>query len=103
VPDDRILLKWNALMRFAPFPTINPVLSNAGDLRRHSRHVVGFYKEKRSPMTRREVASEFPHSNEGCKPPQCGTPRTPPARGLAVAEFKYGSQTDIQRHCVTGV
>jgi hypothetical protein len=34
VPDDRMLWKWIALMRFARFPTINSFLSNAGELRR---------------------------------------------------------------------
>jgi hypothetical protein len=33
LPDESMLWKWNALMRFARFPTINPVLSNAGILR----------------------------------------------------------------------
>jgi hypothetical protein len=103
VPDDRNLCKWTALMRFAKFPTINSVMSNAGELRQQSCHVVGFSMEKRRPMSRRDGASEFPHSNEGCKPTQWGTPRTPTARGLAVEEFKYGFPTDIQRHCVTRV
>jgi hypothetical protein len=103
VPDDRMLWKWTALMRFARFPTINPVLSNAGELRRQSRHVVMFSMEKRPPMTRRDRASEFPLSYEWCKLTQCGTTRTPPDRGPAVAEFKYGSPTDIKRHCVTVV
>jgi hypothetical protein len=31
--DDRMLWKGNDLMRFAPFPTMNSVLSNAADLR----------------------------------------------------------------------
>jgi hypothetical protein len=35
VPDYRMLWNWTALMRFAPFPTINSVLSNAGELRVH--------------------------------------------------------------------
>jgi hypothetical protein len=98
-----MLWKWTALMRFAPFPTISSLMSNAGELRHQSCHVVGVPMEKRTPMTRRDGASEFPHSNEGCKPSQCGTPRTKPARGPAVAEYKYGSPTDVQRHCVTGV
>jgi hypothetical protein len=33
VPDGRMLWKGNAQMRFASFPTINSVLSNAADLR----------------------------------------------------------------------
>jgi hypothetical protein len=49
-----MLWMWNALMRFAQFPTINSVLSNPGDLRRNPRHVVGFSMENRPPMTRRE-------------------------------------------------
>jgi hypothetical protein len=54
VPDDRSLWKGTALMRFAPFPTINSVLSNAAELRRQSRHVVGVRVENRPPMTRRD-------------------------------------------------
>jgi hypothetical protein len=33
VTDDRVLCKGKALMRFAPFPNINSVLSNAADFR----------------------------------------------------------------------
>jgi hypothetical protein len=64
---DRMLWKWNALTWFAPFPTDNSVRSNAGELRRQSRHVVVFPMEKRPTMKRRDGASEFPHSNEGCQ------------------------------------
>jgi hypothetical protein len=32
VTDDRILWKWNTLMRFAHFSTIHSVLSNAAEL-----------------------------------------------------------------------
>jgi hypothetical protein len=103
VPDDRMLWKWTAMLRFAPFPTNNSVLSNVGELRRQSRHVVMFSVKKRPPMTRRDGASEFPHSNERCKSTQCGMPRTPTARGPSVAEFKYGPPNDIKRHFVTCV
>jgi hypothetical protein len=103
VPVARMLWKWTAVMRYAPFPTINLVQSNAGKLRRQSHKVVGISMEKPPPMTGRHGASEFPHSNEGCKLTNCGLPRTPPARWPAVAYFKYGSRTDIQRNWVNGV
>jgi hypothetical protein len=90
-----MLWKGTALMRFAHFPTTNSVLSNAAELRRQSRHVLGVPMEKRSPMTECDVASEHPNLIEGCEPPQGGTPRTPPARGAAVAE----SKTDIHLNC----
>jgi hypothetical protein len=64
VPDNRMLWKGNALMRFAPFPIINSILSNAAELRLQSRHVVGFPMENRPPMTRRDGASELPYMNE---------------------------------------
>jgi hypothetical protein len=41
--------------------------------------------ENRSPMTRREVASELPNSNEEREHLQGGTPRTLPARVPGVA------------------
>jgi hypothetical protein len=93
VPDDRMLWKWNALMRFAPFPTINSVLSNAGEFRRQLRHVVVVPMENRPTMTRRDGASELPLSNEVCDQSQGGTPRTTQARMPAVALFKYGFPT----------
>jgi hypothetical protein len=83
-----MLWKGTALMQCAPFPTINSVLSNAAELRRQSRHVVGVPMEKRSPMTERDVEPEHPNLNEGCETTQGGTPRTPPARGPSVAESK---------------
>jgi hypothetical protein len=89
-------------MLFAPFPT-NSVLSNAGELRQQLCHVVGISMENRPTMTRPNGASEHPHSNGGSKLTQCGTPRTPPARGPAVAVFEYGSATELQRRGVTGV
>jgi hypothetical protein len=46
-------------------------------------------------MTRSEVASEVSNSKEKCEPLQGGTPRTLPARGPAVAEFKFGSPTEL--------
>jgi hypothetical protein len=82
-------------MRFAPFPKINSDLSNAADLRRQSRDVVGVPMEKRSPMTEREVAAEHPNLDEWCEPPQVGTPRTPLDGGPAVAE----SKTDLYLNC----
>jgi pyruvate/2-oxoglutarate/acetoin dehydrogenase E1 component len=63
VPDDRMLWTETVLMRFAEFPTINSILSNAAELRRKSRHVFGVPMEDRTPMTTRRGASEFPHSN----------------------------------------
>jgi hypothetical protein len=75
-------------MQFAPFTTINSVLSNAGEVRRQSRHVVGVPMENRLPMKGRDGPSELPESNEGCDPPQGDTLRTPPARGPAVPDFK---------------
>jgi hypothetical protein len=82
-------------MRFAPLPTINSGLSNAAELSLQSRRVVGVPMEKRTPMTERDVAPEHPNLNEGCETPQGGTPRTPPARGPAVAE----SKKDLQLKC----
>jgi hypothetical protein len=95
VPDDRMLWKGKALMRFAPFPTINSVLTNAAEVRLQSCHVFGVQMEKRSPMTERDVSSEHPNLNEGCEHPQVCTPRTPRARGSAVAETK----TNINLNC----
>jgi hypothetical protein len=83
-----MLWKGKAQMRFAHFPTINSVLSNAAELRRQSRHVFGVPMENRIAMTTRDGTSELPQSNEGCDPPQGGTLRNPPARGSAVADFK---------------
>jgi hypothetical protein len=103
MPDDRMLWKGTALMRFAHFPTINSILSNASDLRLQSRHVVGVPMENRPPMTRGDGASELPHSKESCDHSQGGTPRTPTARGPAVADFKDGSPTELQRLGVKGV
>jgi hypothetical protein len=54
-------------------------------------------------MTRREGASEHPQSNNGCEPPQGGSPRTPTARGPAVTEFKNGSPSELQSRGMTGV
>jgi hypothetical protein len=54
-------------------------------------------------MTRRDVASEVPHSNEWCETLQGGQPRTRQAKVPAVAEFKDGSPTALQRLAVTGV
>jgi hypothetical protein len=95
VIDDGRLWKCNALMRLAPIPTINSVLSNAAVLRLQSCHVVGVPMEKRSPMTERDVAPEHPYLNDGCEPTQCGTLRTPRARGPAVEE----SKTNLNLNC----
>jgi hypothetical protein len=65
MPDDRMLYKWIALKRFAQFPTLDSVHSNAADLRLQSRHVVGVPMENGPPMTRRYAASALPHSNVG--------------------------------------
>jgi hypothetical protein len=89
-----MLCKGTALMRFAHFQTINSVFCNAVDLRRETRNVVAVPKDKRLSLTRRDVASQLPNSNEECEYLQGGTPRTPPARGPAVTEFKEGSPTD---------
>jgi hypothetical protein len=88
VPDYRLLWKETALMRCAHFLTINTFISNAAELRRHSRHVFGVPMDNRNMMTRPDVASELPQPNERCDPPQGATLRTPPARGTAVTEFK---------------
>jgi hypothetical protein len=98
-----MLWKRTARMRFAPFQTINSLLSNAAELRLQSHHVVGFPMKIRPPKTRRDGASELPNLNEVCEQPQVGTPRTPQARGPAVAEFKHGSLTEIQRNILMGV
>jgi hypothetical protein len=82
---------------FAPFPTINSVLSNATELRLQSHHVVGVPVENGPPMTRRDGASELPNLNEVCEPNHGGTPRTPQDRGPSVAEINNGSPTEIQR------
>jgi hypothetical protein len=88
VPDDRILWKRPAMMRFAPFPTINSVFSNAAEIRRQSRHEFGVPTKNRTAMTTRDGASELPQMNEWCDPLQGGTICTPPARRSAVTEFK---------------
>jgi hypothetical protein len=103
MPEDRMLWRGNALKRFAHFATINSVLSNADEFTLKSCHVVGLPLQKQSPMTGPDGASELPHSNEGCKTPQGGAHRTQTARGPAVAELKYGSLIELQRHCVTCV
>jgi hypothetical protein len=100
LPDDRMLWKWTNLMRFAHFPTINSVFSNAAELRLWSRNVDGFPMQNRPPMARRDLASEAPNSNENCVPHQSGTPRTPTARGPAVAEIKDGSRTEFNDEAV---
>jgi hypothetical protein len=82
-------------MRCAHFPTVNSVLANAAEPRRQSRHVVVISLGKRRPMTEPEVASEHPNLNEGCETSQGGTPRTPPARGPAVAE----AEMDLHLNC----
>jgi hypothetical protein len=98
-----MLWKWIALMRFAPFPTINSVSSNATELRRLSRNVVGFPMENGLTMQMSEVASKPSNSNEECEQPQGCTPRKPPARGPAVAEFKDRSPSELQRRGGTRV
>jgi hypothetical protein len=103
VTDDRMLWKGHALMRFAHFPTINSILSNAPDFRLQSRHVVRVPMGNRRPMNRRDRASSLSQSNEGCDQSQGGMPRTPTARGPAVAEFDDVSPTKHQRRGVTGV
>jgi hypothetical protein len=95
VPDDRILWNWTALMRFADFPTINFAVSNAADLRLHSRHLVGIPMGNRQPMTRRDGASYLPNLNEVCETPQDGQSRTPKVRGPTIADFKNVSPTEI--------
>jgi hypothetical protein len=65
VPEYRMLWKGTALIRFAHFPTINPVLSNAAQLRLQSCHVVGIPMEKRPPMKERDVGSEHSNLKEG--------------------------------------
>jgi hypothetical protein len=103
LPDDRMLKKGPALMRFTSFPTINTLLSISGEFRRHSRHVVGVPLQYRPTMTGRDGASELMHSNERCDHSQCGTPRMTMARGPSVADFKDGSPTELQRFGVTEV
>jgi hypothetical protein len=48
-------------------------------------------------MTRRDGASELLHSNDGCDHIQGSTPRTPTDRGPAVAEFRDGYPTELER------
>jgi hypothetical protein len=100
---DRMFSNRTTLMRFALVPTFNSVLSNAAELRLKSHHVVEFTMENRPSNTRRDLTSVLPNLNEGCETPQAGTPRTPQARGPAVAEFKNGTPTEIQQRSVTGV
>jgi hypothetical protein len=92
--DYRILWKGTALLLFAPFPTINLVLSNAAKLRLKSHHVVRVPMENRPPMTRRDGASELPNLKERCEPRLGGQRRTPQTRGPAVAEFTNRSPTE---------
>jgi hypothetical protein len=80
VHDDRMLWTKTALMHFAYYTTINSVISNAAELRLHSRHVVGVAIENLTPMTRRDVAPEHPILNELCEHSPGCTHRTPPAR-----------------------
>jgi hypothetical protein len=103
VTDDRMLWKWTTLMRFAPLSNINSFFSNVADLRRESLNLVGVNMENRPTMTRRDVASSLPNSNEEWESLHGGTPCTPPARGPAVAEIKDGSRAELQRRGVTGV
>jgi hypothetical protein len=98
-----MLWKGTALLRFAHFPTTISILSNVAVFRLQSLHVVGVLLENRSPMTRRDGASELPQSNEGCDQSQGGKPRTPTAGLPAVADFKDVSPTELQRLGVTGV
>jgi hypothetical protein len=95
VPDDRMLWKGTALMRFAPFLNINSVLSNAAELRRKSRQVFEVPVENRTAMTTRDWESELLQSNEGFDPPQGVTLRTPPVRVPAVAMFKTDLHLNI--------
>jgi hypothetical protein len=95
VPDDMVLWKGTALMSFAHFSTINSVISNAAELRWQSRLVFGVPMENRTPMTRRDVASEHPTLNEGCEQHSGCTPRTAPARVPEISEFK----TDLHLNC----
>jgi hypothetical protein len=64
VPDDRKLWKEKTVMSFAHFPTINSVFSNVAELRRQSMKVVDVPMENRPRMTRRDVVSNLPNSNE---------------------------------------
>jgi hypothetical protein len=98
-----MLWKGYALMRFAPFPTINSILTNGAELRLQSLLVFGVPMEKRTPVTRRDGASELPLSKEGCDPIQSCTPRTLTDRGPSVAEFRGGYPTELQRRGVSGV
>jgi hypothetical protein len=90
-------------MRFALFPAINSVFSNAAELRMPSAHLFGVPMGDRHSMTRRDGASELMNLNEGCEAPQGGTPRTPQTRGPTVAEFNNGYPTELQRGGETGV
>jgi hypothetical protein len=92
-----MLCKRKTLMRFSNFTTINSIISNEAELRRYSRNVVGFPMENRPPMTKPDVTSYVPYSNEECEPLQGCTPRTPPARGPAVVDFK----SDLQLNSTT--
>jgi hypothetical protein len=59
--------------------------------------------ENRPPMTKSDVASLLPNSNEYCETPQGGKPRKRQAREPAVAEFKDGSPSELKRRGVTRV
>jgi hypothetical protein len=54
-------------------------------------------------MTGRDVASDLPNMKEECETLHFVMPRTPPARGLAVPEFKYRFPTYLQRQGATAV
>jgi hypothetical protein len=86
--DDRMIWKGTALMLFAPSPTINSIISNGAEFTLQSLYVVGVPVGNRPPMTGRDGASELPNLNEWFVHPQGGQPRSPQARGTAVAEFK---------------
>jgi hypothetical protein len=49
------------------------------------------------------MASDFANSNEKSESRHGSTPSTPQARRPVVAQFKYGSPTELQRRGVTGV
>jgi hypothetical protein len=52
-------------MRYSLFLIFYSEISNAAELRLQSHHVVGSPMENRTPMTRRDGASELPNLNKG--------------------------------------
>jgi hypothetical protein len=91
-PDDRMPWKGTAMMPFAPFRTINSVLSNEAEFRLQSHHVVGVPMENQPPMTRRDGASKLHNRTNGANGPMV----IRLARHMAGGRQSRSSNTDLQ-------